>query len=176
MAKGAREETSLKRSEVVTIRLDPKLKYLAELAARRHRRTLSSYIEWAVEQSLSKVLLEDSAGHPVSVVDADRTQHLWDVYEPDRVARLALNQSDLLTHEEQIIWKLVSECPFFWRGRSAGIFRVTIDLEPQTLRWMELRKHWLLIRAVANGTRSPDDLPSGGPLVDDESEPTEGKS
>ena len=32
----------LSRSETVTVRLDPKLRYLAELAARIHRRTLSS--------------------------------------------------------------------------------------------------------------------------------------
>ena len=38
----------LSRSETVTVRLDPKLRYLAELAARLHRRTLSSYVEWAI--------------------------------------------------------------------------------------------------------------------------------
>jgi hypothetical protein len=40
----------LSRSETVTVRLDPKLRYLAELAARLHRRTLSSYIEWAIKR------------------------------------------------------------------------------------------------------------------------------
>lgn len=38
------------RSETVTMRLTPKLRYLAELAARKHRRTLSSYIEWVLAQ------------------------------------------------------------------------------------------------------------------------------
>ena len=42
----------LARSETVTVRLDPKLRYLAELAARLHRCTLSSYIEWAINASL----------------------------------------------------------------------------------------------------------------------------
>ena len=33
----------LSRSETVTVRLDPKLRYLAELAARIHRRTCLLY-------------------------------------------------------------------------------------------------------------------------------------
>ena len=48
----AKSSDSKRKSEVVTVRLDPKLKYVAELAARRQRRTLSSYIEWAIEDSL----------------------------------------------------------------------------------------------------------------------------
>ena len=35
----------LSRSETVTVRLDPKLRYLAELGARSQRRTVSSFIE-----------------------------------------------------------------------------------------------------------------------------------
>ena len=42
----------LARSETVTVRLAPKLRYLAELAARKQRRTLSSFIEWAIEETL----------------------------------------------------------------------------------------------------------------------------
>jgi predicted HicB family RNase H-like nuclease len=48
------QDESGKRSEVVTVRLEPKLKYLAELAARKQRRSLSSYVEWAIKQSLSQ--------------------------------------------------------------------------------------------------------------------------
>ena len=49
----------LNRSETVTIRLDPKLRYLTELAARKHRRTVSSFIEWAIESMLDKVVLRE---------------------------------------------------------------------------------------------------------------------
>jgi uncharacterized protein (DUF1778 family) len=47
-----------KRLEVVTFRLDPKIKYLAQLAARKQRRTLSNFVRLAIEQSLSQVHLE----------------------------------------------------------------------------------------------------------------------
>lgn len=47
------------RSETVTVRLKPKTKYLAELAARKQRRTLSSFIECAAADSLNRVFLGD---------------------------------------------------------------------------------------------------------------------
>src|SRR6266404_5773745 len=114
---------SKRKSEVVTVRLDPKLKYLAELAARRHRRTLSSYIEWAIEESLSHV-------HPIDPFSfngssdatlASVASSLWDVDEPDRFAKLALTYPDLLDHEEQRIWKLIRECGLLWRGKYEGV-------------------------------------------------------
>src|SRR5688572_20503606 len=49
----------LNRSETVTVRLDPKLNYLCELAARAQRRTKSSFIEWAIADSLGSVSLPE---------------------------------------------------------------------------------------------------------------------
>ncbi|MGD0105291.1 MAG: hypothetical protein ABSC06_14785 [Rhodopila sp.] len=159
--KRGRDEGAGKKSEVVTVRLDPKLKYLAELAARKHRRPLSSYIEWAVEQSLSRVFLEDrSDGETVSVADAERMQHLWDLDEPDRVVRLALSYPDLLTHEEQMVWKLVRENGLIWKGRHSGAPpEWTWDIKEASVIWDRLREHWPVFRAVANGTQSATALP-----------------
>ena len=61
--------SKLARSETVTVRLDPKLRYLAELAARKQRRSLSSYIEWAVEDSLSRVPLREDMNSRTSLGD-----------------------------------------------------------------------------------------------------------
>lgn len=47
--------TKLNRSETVTVRLDPRLNYLAELAGRAQRRTKSSFIEWAVQQAIKEM-------------------------------------------------------------------------------------------------------------------------
>jgi predicted transcriptional regulator len=156
-----RAEGAGKKSEVVTVRLDPKLKYLAELAARKHRRPLSSYIEWAVEQSLSRVWLEESFnGEGTSVADAERTQHLWDLDEPDRVVRLALNYPDLLTHEEQLVWRLVRENGAVWKGRYSGAPKEwTWEVKEGSMIWDRLREHWPVFRAVASGSQSAAGLP-----------------
>jgi hypothetical protein len=99
----------LTRSETVTVRLDPKIRYLAELAARKQRRTLSSYIEWALEDSMARVELYHGSGYnnDTSTTVADEAAHLWDVDEAERFARLAIRYPELLTHKEQEWWKLL---------------------------------------------------------------------
>src|ERR1700746_2572776 len=86
--------SKLQRSETVTLRLDPKLRYLTELAARKQRRTVSSFIEWAIEQALSDVELDDKRHLTV----AHETGQLWDPDEADRLVKLGLLYPDLLTY------------------------------------------------------------------------------
>ncbi|MDU0372914.1 hypothetical protein ACFPAF_21145, partial [Hymenobacter endophyticus] len=92
-------------------------RYLAELAARLHRRTLSSYIEWAIVKSLSDNVLKSDPSDPSGgpTID-DEAEFLWDVDDADRFAKLALRYPHLLSHEEQVRWKLIRENGFLWRG------------------------------------------------------------
>ncbi len=80
------------RSETVTVRLNPELRFLAEIAARKQHRTLSSFIEWAVQEATVEV-----------------PPALWDVDETDRFINLAINEPALLTFEEQRLWKMIKE-------------------------------------------------------------------
>jgi len=66
----------LSRSETVTVRLDPKLRYLAELAARKQRRTVSSFIEWAIEDALKRVSISEDQNSERTIHDEALT--LWD--------------------------------------------------------------------------------------------------
>ncbi len=163
MARRSTEGTAGKKSEIVTVRFDPKLKYLAELAARKQRRPLSSYIEWAVEQSLAQVVLEeewDGEKVIVTVAGAERSHHLWDLEESDRIVRLALHYPDLLTHEEQTLWKLIRENGLLWKGKFAGEPPVwTWRVEESSLIWERVREHWPIFRAVANGSKLRTELP-----------------
>lgn len=149
----------LSRSETVTVRLDPKLRYLADLAARLHRRTLSSYIEWSIKEVLdSEELRNTEDGRETFGTEAE---YLWDVDEADRFARLALRYPHLLTHEEQVRWKLVRECGYLWRGSYANVdnewrWRVA----ESALLFDRLRSNWELFCAVANGDRPVSDLPT----------------
>lgn len=87
----------ISRSETVSVRFDPRLRWLAEIAARIQRRSVSSYIEAAVEQNLHDVLLEKEPR--VSV--ADNAKLLWKMSEAARLARLSRLYPHLLTHEEE---------------------------------------------------------------------------
>ena len=151
----------LTRTETVTVRLDPKLRYLAELGARKQRRTLSSYIEWAIEGSLEAVIIKRMFDRDYSI--ADESANLWDVDEADRFAKLALLHPELLTHEEQIRWKEIRENGFFWRGCFAGegdedcewVWRVDLD----SIRFDKLRNWWDIFKDIGAGEETKEVLP-----------------
>lgn len=157
MAKSKRGEGAGRKSEIVTVRLDPKLKYLAELAARKQRRPLSSYIEWAIEQSLANVVLREEMNQSITVGDAENLHNLWDLDEPDRVIRLALHFPELLNHDEQKIWKLVRETNWLWKRRYAG--DPSEETKEGLIMWDRLRERWDKIKAVASGALPTRVLP-----------------
>ncbi|SFK65075.1 hypothetical protein SAMN05216302_101189 [Nitrosomonas aestuarii] len=151
----------LSRSETVTVRLDPKLRYLAELAARKQRRTLSSFIEWAIEDVVGRVNLYEGSGY-----DGDNdlsiggeSAYLWDVDDSDRFVKLALRYPQLLTHDEQVIWKLIKENGYFWYGHwQDGIFEWSI--EDTSFLYKRLRDNWDIVKQVASGEKLKSNLPS----------------
>jgi hypothetical protein len=158
--RGGRERIT--RSETVTVRLDPKLRYLADLAARKQRRTLSSFIEWAIEDSLRKLSLNDGVGAdsaPRRSIAQD-AEVLWDVDAPDRFARLAFWYPELLTHEEQMRWKLIRECGYLWLGGPDEDGKVGWRVSERTLVFERLRETWDKFCAVASGTADPSTLPT----------------
>jgi hypothetical protein len=156
------------KSAIVTVRLDPKLKYLAELAAKRQRRPLSSYIEWAVAQSLDDVKLDsigvNAEGDPfryeVSVSNAERDLGLWDPYEADRFMRLAIHFPELLDHDGQLLWKHIRENGAIWRGEFDENGEYTWRTNIETVRWDVLREHWDTFVDVAQGKSEHKKLPS----------------
>jgi len=152
----------LTRSETVTVRLDPKLRYLAELAARKQRRTLSSYIEWALEESLNRVIIDEDKtfGGEANKTVADVATKLWDVDEPDRFAKLAIQYPDMLTHEEQALWKLIRENGLLWKGKYNDAGDWTWRIVEDSFRVETLREHWEKFNAVANGDAKKDTLPT----------------
>lgn len=147
--KGGGAKTS--RSETVTVRLEPKLRYLAELAARKQRRTLSSFIEWAIEATLERETLYsyDSAAGPMDATGAEAANDLWDVDEADRFVMLAVNVPSLLTHDEQVLWKLIKETPYVWKNSDKAV----IDFQ-------RLRECWDTLKAVSGGEADRSSLPT----------------
>jgi hypothetical protein len=138
----------LNRSETVTIRLDPKLRYLTELAARKQRRTVSSFIEWAIERALDRITLWEDEGREETL--GGQSEKLWDVDEPDRFAKLGQSYPELLTHDEQVLWKLIRECGFLWYSTGGHSY---LDFE-------KLREHWDVFKRVASGEADKSILPT----------------
>lgn len=136
------------KTEVFAMRFDPKLKYMAEIAARKQRRSLANFIEWAVELGLkeTKLLpgLRDTALHMSTTI--------WDISEPDRLVKLAFNLPELMNYDEQILWNVICETAFLWKGKkdSDGDLQWNTD-DVSKLRLDRLRRKWQIIKKVATG-------------------------
>ncbi len=163
----------LARSETVTVRLDPKLRYLAELAARKQRRTVSSFIEWAVEQSMKDVILkltfsfdgpDDDEG--VATTLQSKANDLWDVDPAERLARLAITLPEMLTHDEQLLWKQIEDSGLLSKGWIPSRIEGQIYHPGRPdWRWLKkegfslLRDHWATFCMIANGDLDRSHLP-----------------
>jgi hypothetical protein len=162
----------LVRSEVATIRFDPETRYLAELAARKQRRTFSSFVEWAVMEALGGF----ECGEGLTFKQA--APELWDVSEPDRVVRLGLKYPYLLNYEEQVWWKIVQICRCFWTGyldRNGEEYVINNRLD--RVVWQNVRAYWDLVKNVATGNTMMNTLSSKplGRVIDELSGFPEGK-
>lgn len=142
-------KTGTLRTEVFAMRLDPKLKYLAEIAARKQRRSLANFIEWAIEQSLDSVNIS-RLGNKVSNV-ADEAEKLWALDEPERLVKLASSYPDLLTYDEQLIYRVLKEysAPNKVKHKNTSDFFVSKGYFNDALELDLIRKCWTEIKAFA---------------------------
>ncbi len=155
-SKGAK----LSRSETLSIRLDPRLRYLAELGARIERRSISSFLEWALQDYLKRTPIAPENIDSPTVMD--RADSLWEVDESDRLVKLALMYPGLLNHEEQKIWRLIRECNALWVGSSRKV---------ENFNFRSLRKYWNQFVMVARDEAGEEILPKAfSPPKSDENE------
>ncbi len=158
-----KSKTGAPRTEVFAMRLDPKLKYLAEIAARRQRRSLANFIEWTIEQAFEKVYLIEPGDGEIGVsrkTVTDASAELWALDESDRFLQLAKNYPELLTYDEQLIWRVICEYSLFEKEWGEHIqFRKQLDAQPHFDNTLT-RKCWKEIKAYAlgSGTRKELDL------------------
>ncbi len=154
-----KSKTGAPRTEVFAMRLDPKLKYLAEIAARKQRRSLANFIEWTIERALENVyLLEPGArgsDDPGETVIGSSAK-LWALDESDRLIQLAKNYPELLTYDEQLIWQVINEQSVY----NEQINEVSVFVNGHTISNSLVRKCWPEIKAYALGTGTEEELDS----------------
>jgi hypothetical protein len=81
------------------------------------------------------------------------------VDDADRFAKLALRYPDLLNHFEQVLWKLIRENGFLWRGSRNKAGKWTWSVEEKYLMFERLREHWDTFLRVARGEADRSKLP-----------------
>ena len=139
------------RTEVFALRLDPKLKYLAEIAARKQRRSLANFVEWAIEESLERVPLTEADINGNEQTVASVASQLWALDEPDRLRSLVTKYPELLSYDEQLVWRVISEhCAYNLETKQTIWFKNEKFFNAALVRacWPELKAY-----ALEGGTR-----------------------
>ncbi|MBP6156712.1 MAG: hypothetical protein KA454_06905 [Polaromonas sp.] len=155
------------RTEVFAMRLDPKLKYLAELAARKQRRSLANFVEWALDEALTKVKLveySDTNQYEERTI-RDEASKLWDLEPSDRFIKLAESYPELLTYEEQIIWKAIFEISAYETSTDDSGKKIFIeyrfaygDGSNKKAERFAIKDCWAELVAYSEGTASIQDV------------------
>jgi hypothetical protein len=100
------------RSGTLNMRIDPKLKYLAEKLAKYQQRSLSNFIEGAIRRALTDVEHEEpNYGGGVPSPKEQKPmwgEGLWDDDEAKRFYNLATNYPRLLNPAQKGLWTLLS--------------------------------------------------------------------
>lgn len=115
----------------MTLRLDPRSKYLIDLLARQQKRTITGVIEWAVERAGTEAIFDNDRGISfLEVIDS-----LWSTDESVRLANLALARPDLLDYDELRIWETIKASPDLWNA-SGQLLYTTLQEE-----WDRILEH-----------------------------------
>ncbi|WP_438307615.1 hypothetical protein ACIZ1P_20755 [Pseudomonas guariconensis] len=106
----ARQPVQTKKTETLTLRLDPKMKFAIELLARDQKRTLAGVIEWSIQKSLSRteVITGSETGNLQQLVDV-----VWSPDDLEKTIYLGLYAEHLLSYEEQCVWNVLKDNPIF---------------------------------------------------------------
>ncbi len=130
------------RTDTFSVRLPPQTRYLAELAARSQGRSLGNFIQMAVEQVLERTFIDTFAnrGQPVPALSLPFINAVWDVDEARRLVKLAISHPELMTFEEQVLYKKINKS-----YRRKNHFGLQDDLE--AFDWKRIDADWIKLKA-----------------------------
>lgn len=112
---GKRQQAKTGSTSVsVSMRLEPKTKYLIDLLAREQKRTITGVIEWALERAAEQERFDASEGYGGPSF-RDMLDVLWSTDEAMRLIALAFNKPALLDYDEMRIWETIKASPDLWR-------------------------------------------------------------
>ncbi len=101
------------KGKLLTVRLTPKMKYSVELLARVQRRnSVTAVIEFAIER-----LLHDKEAGLMNANGDYLPDLIFDEDEVTCFVNLGLHRPDLLTYDEELIWRVIeSNKKGYWKG------------------------------------------------------------
>jgi hypothetical protein len=138
-----------RKTEALTLRLDPKVRFLIDLLARQKRQSVTGVIESAVEAYASNFLVEadlwnEEAGKeiPTTVSLYKLSQELYSTDDSFRFMMLVWRCPSLLSYEEVRLRETIYKSTFLW-DKYPNSENVIDDINTDLLRehWVDLLKH-----------------------------------
>ncbi len=130
------------RSEIISVRLEPQLRFAAELAAAKTRNTLSTFIELAVDKAVRELVLIEAVNGGKPSTAADVSVSAWEPHPADRLVRMHFKFPELLTLSERRLWRVITE--------QADLWEETND-HSLILNRTRLKSRWDHVCAIADG-------------------------
>ncbi|CAH0138213.1 hypothetical protein [Stenotrophomonas lactitubi] len=95
------------KTDALSIRIDPRLRYGLELLSRVQRRSVTGVVEWAIENALRTERVDPLEEY--SSTFAQAVTATWSPNEPERLEKLASKFPELMTYEESRLWRVLIE-------------------------------------------------------------------
>ena len=148
MAKNRPNQGS-KKTETLTLRLDPKVKFLIDLLARHKRQSITGVAESAVQNYARNYTIEakllDEKGEIEELKTLDLYDYCEDIYSTDESHRfymLCITAPHLLTYEELRLKETIYSSRILWnKFPNATCTYDEIDTEKLARHWDRLLAH-----------------------------------
>lgn len=132
-----RKAVGTQRSELIALRITPKMRFGLELLARRQQRTITDMAIFAIQGLFEQFFIHMQGEEVINELD-----RIWSPHEHVRLVRTALYGPEYLTDEERELWQAIKETRGFWKA-GALPSRPTpdhFDFGALKERWKELKK------------------------------------
>lgn len=134
------------RTNVVTLRVSPKMRFGLELLAHERGETLTEVVTWAVSEMFATEqvgLLRFASGESMATRVLDR---VWSPHEHERVVRLGMYFPEFMNDRQRYLWSRVRESRKYWKTGNAPSNPVPDDVD-----WPVVADDWPDLTRTANG-------------------------
>lgn len=137
-----------RKTETLTLRLDPKAKFTIDMLARIRRQSITAVIESAIDDIASDQDVKfNDQGKTATWSLGSAITAIWSTDEAERFANLCYFTPELLTYEERRTWETILESRCFFESaatQSATFWKPmdrSIDLTRLRVYWSYLLEH-----------------------------------
>ncbi|HRQ46982.1 MAG TPA: hypothetical protein PK725_08525 [Rhodocyclaceae bacterium] len=117
---------SRSKSEVITIRINPKVKFGLEIMARHNNASVAQMVETAIYRMLKDPFNNSRYIH--DDFDPSIINKLWSPHRGERLLRMVFEHPELLSYEEEVVWNNMAR-----EGVFDGYLEPPLDLSSRPL-------------------------------------------